>query len=131
PGWIARRPTRRSGRADRIASSSLPRQAIVSPPVMRDCLHMLTYRILGPVEARDGDAPLRVGGPRERRLLAVLLVNRNLIVPVHRLVAVLWDAEPPPTARAQIHNSISALRRNLVTRDGQRAEIVRSESGFS
>src|SRR2546430_10738298 len=43
----------------------------------------------------------------------------------------MWGAEPPATATAQVHNSIAALRRNLVDADGRRAAIVRSSAGFA
>ena len=36
----------------------------------------MEYRILGPLEVFDAGIPLAVGGPRHRRLLAVLLSTR-------------------------------------------------------
>jgi hypothetical protein len=70
---------------------------------------MLRFAILGPVEVRAGEVRLRVGGPREQKVLVALLLNPERAVPVERLAAVLWGAEAPPTARAQVHNSIAAV----------------------
>ncbi|MFS8098977.1 tetratricopeptide repeat protein [Lentzea alba] len=73
----------------------------------------MRFGILGPVAAWDGDVPAHIGGPRERKLLASLLLASGRTVALERLVVVLWDDEPPRTCRSQIHNSAAALRRNL------------------
>lgn len=66
--------------------------------------------MLGPLEiVADGRPPARMGG-RQQRLLAVLLLEANRVIPVTRLVEALWDGRPPPTANRQVQNAISALR---------------------
>ena len=35
----------------------------------------MDYRILGPLEASDGDRPISLGGEKQRALLAVLLLH--------------------------------------------------------
>ena len=40
----------------------------------------LDYRILGPLEVVDGDRRLPLGGPKQRALLAVLLLHANEVV---------------------------------------------------
>ncbi|MCS7480361.1 BTAD domain-containing putative transcriptional regulator [Umezawaea endophytica] len=72
----------------------------------------MEFRILGPLEARSGERPVRVGGARQQRLLALLLLSVNRVVPVERLVDELWDAAPR-SARQQIHNAVASLRRTL------------------
>ncbi len=55
---------------------------------------MLEYHVLGVVRvARDGD-DVHVGGPRQRRLLAVLLVHRNEVVSTDRLVEAVFAGDP-------------------------------------
>jgi DNA-binding SARP family transcriptional activator/tetratricopeptide (TPR) repeat protein len=69
-------------------------------------------RILGSLEVESAGQLISVGGSRQRRLLATLLVNVNAIVPLDRLVDALWEV-PPSSARQQIHNVVGALRRAL------------------
>jgi DNA-binding SARP family transcriptional activator/tetratricopeptide (TPR) repeat protein len=90
----------------------------------------MRFGILGPITAWDGDRPLRVGGPREQKLLATLLLDPGRSITVSRLVAAVWGEDPPATARAQVHNSVAALRRNLAGDGGQPAPIGRSGPGF-
>ncbi|MFM9696646.1 AfsR/SARP family transcriptional regulator [Streptomyces europaeiscabiei] len=73
----------------------------------------LEFRLLGPVEAWHGDRPLRLGGPKPRALLAVLLLRAGQVVPADALVDVIWGDEPPDTARALVQTYVSALRRAL------------------
>jgi DNA-binding SARP family transcriptional activator/Tfp pilus assembly protein PilF len=70
------------------------------------------FGVLGPVEVwRDGQ-PVPVGSARERFVLASLLLNAGRLTHVDRLVDALWT-EPPKSARSQLHNMISNLRRRL------------------
>jgi DNA-binding SARP family transcriptional activator len=71
------------------------------------------FRVLGPVEAAvDGRAvPLPAAKPRA--LLAVLLLGRNRVVPVHELVADLWSEEPPETATKALQVYVSQLRKAI------------------
>jgi DNA-binding SARP family transcriptional activator/Tfp pilus assembly protein PilF len=73
----------------------------------------MRFGILGPVTAWTADGTAQVGGPREHRLLAALLLSPNRRVTVDRLMSVLWADQPPATARDQVHNSVRLLRRNL------------------
>lgn len=72
----------------------------------------MDFCVLGPLTATCDGRPVTLHGPRQRRLLAVLLLNANLVVSTERLVDELWD-DPPATARRQVHNAMAALRRSL------------------
>lgn len=72
----------------------------------------MEFRLLGPVEVRDGDRVLRVGSERERFVLAVLLLRADRLTPIDSLIDALWS-DPPASAKAQLHNMISNLRRPL------------------
>jgi predicted ATPase/DNA-binding SARP family transcriptional activator len=79
------------------------------------------FGILGPVRVTLGEAELHVGGPRETKALATLLLSPGQVITVPRLTQVLWDDEAPATAKAQVHNTIARLRRHLpdlITRSG-------------
>src|SRR3954470_383622 len=67
-------------------------------------------RTLGGLGGGDGDRIVDVGGPRQRRVLAALLLHPNEVVAVPRLVEAAWDETPPPTAERQIRNRLATLR---------------------
>ncbi|MFI7048570.1 AfsR/SARP family transcriptional regulator [Streptosporangium sandarakinum] len=71
------------------------------------------FRLLGPLEVRVDGISHRLGGPRQERLLAALLLNPDRLVTMDVLIDVLWEENPPDTARRQLHNAINLLRRGL------------------
>src|SRR6185437_8498794 len=73
----------------------------------------LEIRLLGPLEAVRGDRPLPLGGPKQRLVLAVLALQPGAVVSAERLVGVLWEGEPPPTASTALQGHVSRLRRLL------------------
>ncbi len=74
---------------------------------------MLEFRILGPLEAADEHGPVRLGGPKQRATLAILLLNANRVVSVDRLADDLYAGAPPVTAVTQVQRQISELRKAL------------------
>ncbi|RZS44589.1 DNA-binding SARP family transcriptional activator [Herbihabitans rhizosphaerae] len=68
--------------------------------------------MLGPVELRHQGRELSTGSARERFVLATLLLNAGRTVAAGGLIDELWD-EPPASAKAQLHNLISGVRRRL------------------
>ena len=78
---------------------------------------MVRVRVLGALEATvhvDGrDVVADLGGPRQRAVLALLLVGRGEVVSVDRLVEDLWNSEPPPRAIGALQAYVSHLRRAL------------------
>jgi DNA-binding SARP family transcriptional activator/tetratricopeptide (TPR) repeat protein len=73
----------------------------------------MEFRILGPLEVVEQDAPLRLGGGKQRALLAVLLLHANEVVSTDRLVDELWGEDRPPTAAKIVQIYVSQLRRLL------------------
>jgi YVTN family beta-propeller protein len=82
----------------------------------------LEFRILGPVEVSNGAGVLRLGGPKQRALLADLVLNAGTIVSVARLAEDLWGNDPPPTAGHTVEAYVSRIRRIL--RDGSVREVL-------
>ena len=73
----------------------------------------MRFGVLGAVEAeRDGSA-IPLGGPKQRALLALLLLDANTPVGRDRLVDGLWGEAPPPSAGASLDSYLSRLRRLL------------------
>ena len=73
----------------------------------------MEHRILGPLEALGDDGPLRLGGAKQRAVLALLLVHSGRVVSQERLIDELWGDAPPETARESVHVYISRLRKAL------------------
>jgi DNA-binding SARP family transcriptional activator len=74
---------------------------------------MQEFLILGPLEVRSEEGPIALGGPRQRALLAALVLRAGRVVPIEQLVDELYGAEPPRTATASIQNSVVSLRKAL------------------
>jgi DNA-binding SARP family transcriptional activator len=74
---------------------------------------MLDLRVLGPLEARVGDASVELGAPKQRALLVHLLLHANRAVSIQRLIDELWPEDPPETARHAIQVYVSRLRKAL------------------
>ncbi|HYY77599.1 MAG TPA: BTAD domain-containing putative transcriptional regulator, partial [Actinomycetes bacterium] len=89
----------------------------------------LEFLLLGPLEARRRDRPVRLGSIKHRMLLAKLLLHPNQVVSTDELIDAVWGEEPPPTVKQSLQNHVAALRkaiehgggpsgpRTLVTRD--------------
>ena len=73
----------------------------------------MDYRILGPLEAFDGERSIALGGPRQRALLALLLLHGNEPLTRDVIIDELWGEQPPPTAAKVVQNCVSALRKEL------------------
>ena len=82
----------------------------------------LEFRVLGPVEVCDGGRILPLGGPKQRGLLADLILNAGSVVSAARLVDDLWGDAAPPAAGHTVETYIARLRR--VLRAGSRPEVL-------
>lgn len=72
----------------------------------------MEFGVLGSVEVRRDGRLLAVGSGRERFVLAMLLLDADRVVTADWLVDRMWST-PPSSARAQLHNMVSGLRRRL------------------
>src|SRR5919201_442594 len=73
----------------------------------------LDFRILGPLEVVREASVLRLGGPKQRAVLAILLLHTNRVVPVERLAEDLYGDGVPATAVNQVRDHVSQLRKLL------------------
>ncbi len=78
--------------------------------------------MLGPLEVWQGERLLSIGGPQQKALLAILLLNANRVVSTDRLIEYLWGPHPPATARSLLQGCISQLRRALASDDSPETE---------
>ncbi|MFI6498984.1 BTAD domain-containing putative transcriptional regulator [Nonomuraea typhae] len=73
----------------------------------------MRFGVLGSVEAwRDG-VRTEIGTPRNRAVLARLLLSRGKVIPLDRLIDDLWEGEAPPQALSSLRTFVCQLRRVL------------------
>lgn len=73
----------------------------------------LGFGVLGPLLMTSHGVRVPVGAPKQRAVLAMLLINRNRPVSVDSLINAVWDEDPVPAARTSIQAHVSNLRRLL------------------
>ena len=73
----------------------------------------MRFRILGPLSVAVDGQSVVITAARDRVVLAMLLLNPGRVLSVDTLIEAVWGAEPPVTARGQLQNCISRLRRTL------------------
>jgi DNA-binding SARP family transcriptional activator len=73
----------------------------------------MEFRVLGSLEVVADDRSLRLGGAKQRALLAILLIHANRVVSTDRLMDDLWGDEPPQTAGNILQVYVSQLRKIL------------------
>jgi DNA-binding SARP family transcriptional activator len=71
------------------------------------------FRLLGPLEVVVEGKPVQLAAAKPRALLALLLLERNRIVPTERLIDELWGEEPPAQATKTLQVYVSQLRKAL------------------
>jgi predicted ATPase/DNA-binding SARP family transcriptional activator len=73
----------------------------------------MEFRVLGPVEVRSAHGVVRLGGPRQRALVAMLLMHANEQVSAERLALGLWGENAPAGAHNTVQVYVSRLRKAL------------------
>ncbi|WP_158019701.1 BTAD domain-containing putative transcriptional regulator [Mycolicibacterium rhodesiae] len=71
------------------------------------------FGVLGPLQMTVDGAPVTLGTPKLRAVLAMLVMNRNRPVSIDSLITAAWEEGPPPEARASLHSYISNLRKRI------------------
>ena len=69
-----------------------------------------SFEVLGPLELRVAGESVPVGGPKQRALLALLVLRANEVFPRDELVEELWLGNPPSTAVNALQGYVSDLR---------------------
>ncbi|MBM7786824.1 AfsR/SARP family transcriptional regulator [Tenggerimyces flavus] len=93
----------------------------------------MEIRVLGPVQAwADGDE-IDLGPRKRRHLLALLALELGRLVPLDRLVDLLWGTDPPAGARRVIFAHVSRLRHTLAAAGAERygVEIATVDPGYA
>jgi DNA-binding SARP family transcriptional activator len=91
----------------------------------------LKFGVLGPLQVSIDGKSVPSGTPKQRAVLAMLLMNRNRPVGTDSLIAAAWEPQPPPGARATLHTYVSNLRRLLSGVDpDSRTVLVNAPPGY-
>ena len=85
----------------------------------------MKFGVLGAIEARRDGQTVPLGGPKQRALLAFLLLHANQPVSRDRLIDALWGERPPARADASLDSYVSRLRKVLGAE-----RLVRASSGY-
>jgi DNA-binding SARP family transcriptional activator/tetratricopeptide (TPR) repeat protein len=86
------------------------------------------FGLLGPLQVRVEDRELPVLAPRQRVLLAALLLTPRLAVSSARLCDLVWDGRPPPGSAVTLRSYVKRLRQSLGPAAG--ARIVTAGHGY-
>src|SRR5262249_24094195 len=89
----------------------LPRRRRNVEIASQRCLaRRMEFAVLGPIEVRIAGRTLPLGGPKQRALVALLLLNANEAVARDRLVDELWGERAPASAQRSLDTYVYRLR---------------------
>lgn len=90
----------------------------------------LEFRILGSLTLRVDGVAVPAGGPKQRALLALLLLNANRVVSRDRLVDELFPDQSVSSADHALRNHISRLRKLVTPLGPDEPRLVASAPGY-
>jgi DNA-binding SARP family transcriptional activator/tetratricopeptide (TPR) repeat protein len=90
----------------------------------------LEFRVLGPVEVLRGGRRIDIGHPRQRAVLAVLLLDLNHVMPAEQLIDRVWGEDPPVTVRNLLYGYVAGLRTALVRAAAPDCMLARRAGGY-
>lgn len=86
------------------------------------------FALLGPFQMTVGDTPVALGTPKQRAVLAALVLHRNRPVTTDALIDAVWGEGAPPEARASLHAYVSNLRRLMRTAGADERRLLEKAS---
>jgi len=90
----------------------------------------LEFRILGPLVVRVDGSSVAIGGPKQRALLALLLLDANRVVSRERLVGELFAEQSVNSADHALRNQVSRLRKVLSPAGLDEPRLVARAPGY-
>jgi DNA-binding SARP family transcriptional activator/DNA-binding CsgD family transcriptional regulator len=94
----------------------------------------LRIGVLGQLVATREGTGLELGGPRQRAVLALLVLARGDVVPADRMVDALWGDATPPSATSALQAYVSHLRKRMEPDRGPRdrqSVLARQGPGYA
>lgn len=89
----------------------------------------MEFRLLGPIEAYRAGKPVPLGGPRQRALLAALLLRANSVATSDYLTSAIWE-NPPVAPVANIRTYVAQLRRRFGVSEVSEIRLATSPGGY-
>ena len=89
----------------------------------------LEFRILGPLVVRVDGAAVPIGGPKQRALLALLLLSANRVVSRDVLMRELFAEQSVNSADHALRNHVSRLRKVLMPGAADEPRLVARRAG--
>lgn len=86
------------------------------------------FAILGPLRVHDGDQEIVVSAPKQRALLAGVLMGAGRTQATGRLIDVLWGGDAPSGSREALHMQMARLRQTVGDRIASR--ILTRSGGY-
>jgi hypothetical protein len=77
---------------------------------------VVEFLVLGPIEVRSADGQIRVGGIKQRSILALLIANRGHAVSADRIVDEIYGEDAGGGVRRSVQSIVSLLRRERTGR---------------
>lgn len=94
-------------------------------------MNKIGFGVLGPLQMTVDGAPVSLGTPKQRAVLAMLVMNRNRPVSTDSLITAAWEQWPPAEARASLHSYISNLRKLITTAGADpKSMLVNAPPGY-
>jgi DNA-binding SARP family transcriptional activator len=95
----------------------------------------MKFRVLGPLSVDQDSTRRTPTAPKQRQILALLLLSPGHVTSTAELTEELWDHRPPPRSVAAIHTYIMQLRKTLRPRSAAsgaaaRDRIVTLDRGY-
>ena len=90
----------------------------------------MRYLLLGPLQVAHDGGRIDLGPPKQRAVLAALLLADGGVVSVDRLIDAVWGDDVPGSATASLQAYISNLRKALRREGGVASPIVRQAPGY-
>ena len=87
--------------------------------------------VLGSLTVEVGGRPVALGGPRQRALLALLVIHANDVVSADRLVEELWGEPTPARAVKRLQVAITRLRHALAAGGANSSMLASEAAGYT
>ncbi|MEQ4306225.1 BTAD domain-containing putative transcriptional regulator [Plantactinospora sp. B6F1] len=89
----------------------------------------MELRVLGPLDVRHAGVSVPLGGPRQRAVLAALLLRANEVVTGQYLTEVVWET-PPVSPESNIRTYVAGLRQRLQQAGADASRLVTDAGGY-
>lgn len=120
----AARSAAAAGKPATDASAAQDAASVPDPTAAR----AVGFRLLGPLEFLVDGVPQAMPGGKPKGLLAVLLMNRNRVVPSESIADAIWDGDPPAGYPAILQVYMSTLRKTLRTAGADSQAVITTQA---